>query len=282
MSQKRILSYLGLIFAFSWLLQLNAVFETNGIHSEAAEIWLVITMFIPSVVTLGFMILYRPLRSRLLWRPNSRVFGASLIAVMAPTAIAFGVLALIQYLGYGQSGWFGFSRSGVEISGGPWVLGAGHNSWGFFLVNVLLTGITFSMVNAIPAAAEELAWRGFLQSVLIEKLGAARGIALLGLIWSFWHLPALLAGYNHPENPVLGALVLFPIELIAVSFFLAWLTISSRSFIPAAIAHGAGNSIQEGVISNISLSVPAIYEDVATLFITISVGLVFWYLIVRQ
>lgn len=203
MSPNLVFSYLGLIFAFSWLLQLNAVFGTNSISSEAAEIWLVITMFIPSIVTLSFLILYRPLRSRVLWRPNSRVFGASFTAVMAPTVIAFGVLALIQYMGYGQSGWFGFSRSGVEVSGGPWVLGAGHNSWGLFLANVLLTGIVFSLVNAIPAAAEELAWRGFLQGVLIEKMGTARGITLLGLIWSFWHLPALLAGYNHPENPVL-------------------------------------------------------------------------------
>ena len=49
-------------------------------------------------------------------------------------------------------------------------------------------------------------------------------------------LPLLLVGYNHPENPILGALVLSPVELVATSFFYAWLTIRSGSFWPPARA----------------------------------------------
>jgi len=95
-------------------------------------------------------------------------------------------------------------------------------------------------------------------------------------------LPALLAGYNHPEYPILGSFLLQPIQEIAVSFFLAWLTISSRSFIPAAIAHGAGNSIQEGVISNINLQSPTIYKDLTVLLITVFVGLIFWFVLTKN
>lgn len=129
---------------------------------------------------------------------------------------------------------------------------------------------------------EELGWRGFLQGVLVEKVGTTRGIVLLGLIWSFWHLPALLAGYNYPAHPVLGALVLFPAQLIAASFFLAWLTIRSGSFWPAAIAHGAVNSIEEGVTHNISVAVPHLYEDVTRVVLPILFGLVFWWLLQRD
>jgi membrane protease YdiL (CAAX protease family) len=94
-----------------------------------------------------------------------------------------------------------------------------------------------------------------------------------------WHLPAQLAGYNFPDNPIFGSFIISPIELIAVSFFLGWLTLKSGTFIPAAIAHGAGNSIQEGVISNINIHVPRIYEDLITLLTTVVIGLVFLYLI---
>jgi len=282
MSNRQVLTYLGAIFAVSWLLQLCAIFITSDIDSEEAEIWLVLTMFVPALVTIIFLFVFKPLRSRLLWKPNLKVFAMILAGILVPTIIAFAVLTFLQLMGYGQSGWFDFSTSGVQVSGGPWVLGTANQSWAFFLANILATGVVFSVLNGIPAAGEEFAWRGFLQGILIGKLGRAKGIIVLGLIWSFWHLPALLAGYNFPEHPIIGGFIISPIELVAVSFFLAWLTLSCKSFIPAAIAHGAGNSIQEGVIANIKLSVPGIYEDLTTLCITVVIGLVFWYLISKS
>lgn len=94
-----------------------------------------------------------------------------------------------------------------------------------------------------------------------------------------WHLPALLNGYNYPENPFLGSFVLFPIMLIATSYFYFWITQKSNSFIPASIAHGALNGIQTGIVSNIKLTVSPIYENMITLLFTIIIGLVFLFLI---
>src|SRR5690606_23069025 len=119
--------------------------------------------------------------------------------------------------------------------------------WPAFIANVALTGMWFALFNATVAVGEEFGWRGFLQGHLIARMGTTDGIVLLGFIWSMWHLPSLLAGYNFPEYPLLGATVLFPVQLIAASFFLGWLTLRAGSFWPAAIAHGATNSIQEGV-----------------------------------
>lgn len=121
---------------------------------------------------------------------------------------------------------------------------------------------------------EEFAWRGFLQGHMIERFGTIGGIAVLGLFWSFWHLPSLLAGYNYPDYPVLGGFVLFPIALVASAFFLGWLTLKARSFWPAAIAHASTNSIHEGVISNIQMTAPRLYEDLTTIGIEVAIGLV--------
>ncbi len=132
------------------------------------------------------------------------------------------------------------------------------------------------------AVGEEFAWRGFLQGHVIDRLGQTVGLTCLGLFWSFWHLPSLLSGYNYPDHPVLGALVLFPVTLVAMAFFYGWLTLRARSFWPAALAHGAANSIQIGVISNLKLTVPSLYLDLAGLVVSMLVGLIAWWALSRR
>jgi hypothetical protein len=56
----------------------------------------------------------------------------------------------------------------------------------------------------------------------------------------------------------------------------------SNSFIPAAIAHGAFNTIEEGIISNINLEVPMLYLILIKLVVTVFTGLVFMYLIKKN
>jgi membrane protease YdiL (CAAX protease family) len=282
MKNKTIFIYLLVIYSISWLIQLFAIFGTSGINSDEAEIFLLVTMLVPALVTIVLLVKDKSLRSKILWKPNIKIIKNVLIGVFVPTLIAFSVVSVFSVLGYGNPKWFNFTIQGVNVTGGPWLLGIGENGWLFFILNVALTAFVYSLMSGIPAVAEEFAWRGFLQGILIDRFGMTRGIILLGTIWSFWHLPALLAGYNHPGYPILGSFLLQPIQEIAVSFFLAWLTISARSFIPAAIAHGAGNSIQEGVISNIELQVPVIYKDITTLMITVIVGVVFWYILRKK
>jgi len=282
MDNKRILIYLTIIYLISWAIQLFAIFGTSGINSDEAELYLLLTMLSPTIVTIIYLIKNKSLRSKLVWKPQRKMLVTILLGVTIPTIIAFSTVVVCTILGIGNSEWFKFSFESVNISGGPWVLGTGTYNWFHAIANILLTALAFSIMSGVPAAAEEFTWRGFLQGILIDKLGITKGVVVLGLIWSFWHLPALLAGYNHPEYPILGSFLLQPIQEIAVSFFLAWLTISSRSFIPAAIAHGAGNSIQEGVISNINLQSPTIYKDLTVLLITVFVGLIFWFVLTKN
>ena len=134
----------------------------------------------------------------------------------------------------------------------------------------------------ILGAGEELGWRGYLQGRLIERFGLSKGIIVLGLLWSLWHLPLLLAGYNYPEHPVLGAFVLPPLLLVAASFFMAWLTLHTQSFWPAALAHGAGDSIQGGLMSSIKTSLPGLSVYLTELAFIIIIGVLFFILPIRQ
>lgn len=282
MSRMAIAIYCLLTLAVSWSIQLAAVGTVGDVNDPAVGPWLVATMWSPTLVALLFLLLHRPSRQGLAWRPTWRSIPVSVVAVAVPTLIAFGVVAVFLATGWGAPGWFAFATDSVTVSGGPWMLGLGEQGWAMFAANVAVTGAAFAVLNCVASVGEEFAWRGFLQHHMIDRFGLTGGIALLGLFWSFWHLPALLAGYNFPEYPVLGGFVLFPITLVAVSFFMAWLTIRSGSFWPAAIAHGAGNSIEEGVISNIALTVPRIYEDLTSMALTVAVGLLFFVLLRRR
>jgi uncharacterized protein len=278
-TNRQLIIYCACLFLMSWCVQIVAIIITGSVNSPEARPWLAVTMLTPLVVTIVYLIVHPQLRIKLLWKPNWSIFGISFIAVLVPTIIAFLALLIIQQMGYGNSGWFRFSFTDVQISGGPFLLGIGTQTWLLFIANIFITGAIYSLVNGIIATGEEFAWRGFLQGILIERLGTIKGIALLGFLWSMWHLPALLDGYNFPETPLLGSFVIFPVQLIANSFFMGWLTLYSRSFIPAAIAHGAGNSIMEGIISNINMDVPRIYEDLITLSVTVVIGLFFMFLL---
>ena len=281
-NSKKLLIYLVIIYLVSWTIQWFAIFETNGISSDEAELYLLLTMVSPSLITVIYLVKNKSLRSKIMWKPHLNIFATVLLGVLIPTIIAFLSVIVCSTLGFGNSEWFKFTSESVSISGGPWLLGIGTNDWVHTIVNIVVTAIAFSFMSGIPAAAEEFTWRGFLQGILIDKLGITKGVVALGLIWSFWHLPALLAGYNHPDYPILGSFLLQPIQEIAISFFLAWLTLKSKSFIPASIAHGAGNSIQEGIINNIILQSPILYKDISVFIVTIIVGLIFWFILNRK
>lgn len=277
MRGRAIALYCLLTYALGWGLQLIAIRQSGGdLESDIATPWLIATMFTPMLATVVFLIFHRPARRGLLWKPTWRMLPLLVAGLVIPTLVAFAVLAVVTGAGWGESGWFRFSSQGVTIAGGPWLLGKGTQAWSLFLANVAVTGAVFAGLSGVAALGEEFGWRAFLQGHLIDRLGVSRGVILLGLIWAFWHLPGLVAGYNYPQTPLLGALVIFPIELVAMSLFMAWLTLSARSFWPAVIAHGAGNSIQEGVIGNLRMGVPQLYEDLTTMGVTLVIGLLCW------
>jgi len=280
MSKRAIVLYCLLVYAWGWSLEFGAIhFARNLDDLATAGPWLVAGMFGPALVALLFVWRSAAARALFRWRPSWQMLPKFVVAIAVPAATAFAAIAVCMRLGWGHSGWFTFSPAGVAISGGPWLLGRGVQGWPLFVANVAVTGFVFAAISGIAAAGEEFGWRGLLLGALVERLGITRGIALLGLIWSFWHLPILLAGYNYPAHPVLGALVLFPLTLVGASFFLGWLTLRCGSAWPAALAHGATNSLEVGVIGNIKLAVPQLYEDVLQVALTLMFGLAFWMLL---
>ena len=282
MRARLIALYCLIVYILAWALQFAAIRTVGELESAAAKPWLAAGMFVPALVALAFVWSGPKTRHLLLWRPTWRMLPLLPAAVAVPTIFGLGTVAICEVAGWGKSGWFVFAPGGVTISGGGWLLGGGEQAWPIFLANVAVTAIAYAAISALAAMGEELGWRGFLQGPLIAKLGTTRGIVLLGLIWSFWHLPILLAGYNFPQTPMLGASVLFPVMLVSFSFFLGWLTLKSNTFWPAAMAHGAFNSISVGITGNLRMETPEVYRNLAQLAIMALFGLLFWSLLLAR
>jgi uncharacterized protein len=103
---------------------------------------------------------------------------------------------------------------------------------------------TFLLVfpNSLFAAGEELGWRGYMLTRLIDA-GVPRPILASGLIWGLWHIPLVLAGlYAAGSSPVLSA-VLLMVTATSFSYVLARMRLETGSIWPAIILHGAWNSI---------------------------------------
>jgi len=275
MSHRILILFCGLTLIVSWLLQWGLVAVYGSPNNPAAVPFAVAIMYEPALMTLAFAIFSPAVRRRIAWRPRLRMLEVMPVAILVPTVIGFMMLAVVQGAGWGRSDMFDFASSAVLVKSGPWVLGMGSQDWLSFLANVLLTGCLYAVISSLAAIGEELGWRGFLQGALLERLGPDRAITLLGVIWALWHLPALLAGFNYPANPVLGALVLFPLQLVAASYFLGWLTLRSGSFWAAAVAHGAVNSVMEAVASRMTLNVGHLHADVVRVPVLLLVGALF-------
>jgi membrane protease YdiL (CAAX protease family) len=270
------------IFTASWALQIAGLYAVGGkVENTAITPWLMAAMFTPALGVLLLMGFCKTIRKDVLWRPTWRALAVAPYAVFIPTLVAFGIVAIFMSTGWGHSSFFEFSPYGVQVIGGPWLLGKAEQGWLLFVCNVVATGVVYSLISMVFGAGEELGWRGYLQGQLTERFGLFNGLVILGLLWSFWHVPLLLCGFNYPENPYLGAFVLSPLLLIAASFFLAWLTLRARSFWPAALAHGAGDSIQGGVTTSIQSNKPGLYVYLTELALIVMVGLFFYLLLVR-
>ena len=88
---------------------------------------------------------------------------------------------------------------------------------------------------------EEFGWRGYLQRRLFADRPALAAVAT-GLIWGVWHWPLTLRGYNTPDHPVLGSLMLLVLGVL-LSIILGWLRERSGSIWAASLGHAATNLV---------------------------------------
>jgi len=103
--------------------------------------------------------------------------------------------------------------------------------------------------------AEEAGWRGFALSRLQEKYNALISSIILGVLWTFWHVPF----YFQPTS----SLIPFPIFLvinIVLSIILTWLYNNTKgSLIVCVLAHFCFNFGGAFIAGHLGLLPPLVF-----------------------
>lgn len=96
------------------------------------------------------------------------------------------------------------------------------------------------LVMFFAAFSEEVIFRGLLQPQFNRRYGAYRGIFFVSTVWAAFHFSS--DSYSGASD--LGVLRILTVRVffcLALGFVLGWLTLRSRSILPATIAHTLAN-----------------------------------------
>ena len=242
---RKVLIFVALTFLSSWLLAAGFYALGGRLNSPVAVVVLLIYMFMPMTMAIIVQkVIYKePLKEPLgiSFRPN-RWF---LVGWLLPPIVGFatiGVSLLLPGVEYspGMAGFFerfGSALTPQQLEEAKRQLAALpiHVIW-IALLQGLIAGTT---INAVAGFGEELGWRGLLQREL-GYLGFWRSSALIGLIWGVWHAPIIIQGYNYPQHPLAGVLMMTIFTLLLSPIF-SYVRLKAKSVIAAAIIHGSLN-----------------------------------------
>jgi membrane protease YdiL (CAAX protease family) len=124
-----------------------------------------------------------------------------------------------------------------------------------FLASVALSATAGSLLSCLSAAGEEIGWRGYMLTRLIDA-GVPQPILVSGIIWGAWHTPLILSGqYASGAHPNVSA-ALFMVNIIAFAYLAASLRLSSGSVWPAVFLHAAWNAIIQGPFDRATVGTP--------------------------
>lgn len=241
LNRKALLSFLAIAFAFSWaLFSIPAAFKPDQARvAQAMQITFSLAMWGPGLAAL-ITTLYvekQPFSSlRLNTLGPKRFYLWAWLLPPVLTILTLGATLLIRS-GEFDPAMTAISDALAKAPAGTKLPPSGMVA--FFQIALALTLAPF--INVIFALGEELGWRGFLLPHLLP-LGQFRAILISGMIWGFWHAPTtLLYGYNFPQHPYLGVLVMM-VGCTLLGALLSWLYLSTRSPWVAALCHGAVNA----------------------------------------
>jgi membrane protease YdiL (CAAX protease family) len=233
----------------------NLIYVTGGMWSPALATFATKAIFHESVRSLP----WNWGRARYAW-----------LGYLIPIAYTLPVYLVVWLIGLGA-----FNVSSIKRTADQF--GWSHFPSAITLALFILLTATLGLVGKISRSlGEEIGWRGFLVPEL-SKVVSFSGVGIIsGLMWAIYHYPILLFADYNAGGPAWYGLTCFTIMVVADSFILTWLTLSSRSLWPAAILHGSHNLFIQSIFTPLTSDTgPTRYiidEFGIGLVITITIG----------
>lgn len=250
MTKKRLLIYLGSTFILTWVYCLLVVYPyanaTNAKELVMLQNRMAMVMFIPAICVVITRLVTKEGFKNSMIKPNFKgniktyllaYFGPAVLTVLG--AVVYFLIFSNQFdinCGYLLKS---YETLGVDMS----VTAIPLN---MLMLSQGITAILFGpIMNFFTCFGEEWAWRGYMVPKMAEQMKTIPMLLVSGVIWGLWHAPLTIIGHNYgtdylgyPFTGILG--MCFFCTVIGV--FMAYITLKTKSCIPAVLAHGAINS----------------------------------------
>ena len=256
MEKRRILIYIGITFAITWLYALLVVYPIMNSENLSVIINVIVqfavagTMFMPAIGVLLTRLITKEGFKDCWIKPNLLKQKGNLkyyiLAYFGPGVLVFWGAVLYFLIFPNQfDGSCGYMLQILESSGAsasdiPVSLPV------LLAIQCIEAFLLGPVLNCVTCFGEEWGWRGYLVPKMSEKMSGIPMVLVTGIIWGLWHAPLTIVGHNYgtgyPGFPFTGiaAMCLF---CIVMGTFLSYVTLKTKSCIPAVIGHGAINSI---------------------------------------
>jgi membrane protease YdiL (CAAX protease family) len=236
--RKGIVAYLLIAFGLAWA-GFETIYRVKGLSKVTVLAPVALSAYAPAIAC--FIVRKWVTREGFAdagLRLHLRKWPYYLVAWLLPVAVMACVVILAPLFRAGTAD-FSLERGFQYMAS----LGKPVPAWTPHSLLPLLCLLLVSAVLGAPISfGEEFGWRGYLQLRLFPNNPALSAVGT-GVIWGLWHFPAAIRGFGYPDNPIVGALIMYPIFGIVFSIIFGWLVQKTGSIWSSSLAHAATNNV---------------------------------------
>lgn len=244
---KKIGIFLGLTFAFTWIMTFTLM-SAGGYSNTYAGGVLLLCMLAPGISVIITTLVTKEKFKDVWFKPNFKGnIKYYILSWLSPVIlIAFG--ALIYYLVFPSHFDSNMTEAVNIFKEQLAALGEVVPTDGQIRV-MLLTQIALSLVlapilNFVTCLGEEIGWRGYLLPNLCKKYTPIISTLITGVIWGIWHAPMIAMGHNYGlgyKTAPFGGILAMILFCVFVGSLFSYLTLKTKSALPATIGHAMLN-----------------------------------------
>ena len=198
------------------------------------------------------------------------------IGWLLPIAFGFIAYGLVWIAGLG-----GVPKDSFIEHGGLTVGLPGKPAWEIIVVAFGYISVLMLPPSMIAALGEEIGWRGFLVPELANWVGARGACILCGVVWTLWHMPAiLLHGYGGGSGtPKAYQVACFTAMVMLSAIVMGWLRLKSGSVWPCVLVHATHNAVIQNFFDHITAprAYTAWFVGEFGCALLLPIGLMAWY-----
>ena len=250
---KRALIYVLITFGMTWVYCLLIVYpiangeSLSGVPSLITQLVVAAAMFFPAIGVLLTRLLTKEGFRNAWLKPNlKKNLRFYLLAWFGPAILTFAGMGIYFLLFPDHLDLsFSYMKSMMAAAGTPYEAQAVPMD---LLMTIQCVQAVFlaPALNFVTCFGEEWGWRGYLLPKVSSHFSVVPTLLITGIIWGLWHAPLTIIGHNYGLGywgfPFTG-IAMMCVFCTVLGIFMSYVTLKTKSCIPAILAHGAVNGI---------------------------------------